>query len=241
MYSCHADEPAAAYLFSAALAHRALRDVPAALRPFSGPSRAVLQSIWATLRTAYPIVAAMGGEELDDATVCEELPALQHSLARHVAARAAEATLAAASRDRQATLRSAGCHPASAWLTAKPTSARLTQQDADFRAGVRRRLGVPALPTGPRHARCVCGKPAEDLDAGHSLACPSVQNLATARHDAIVQALARALRRAGVAAAVEPHLSQFGGLPTAAQLRRRRDGAEVRAADDARGDIVCFV
>jgi hypothetical protein len=240
MYSCREDEPAAAYLSSAALAQRALQHAPAALQPFGGPMRAALQDIWGALRARFPTIEAMGGAVLDDATICGELPALQHNLARHAADRAAAAALAAAPREMQATLRSAGCHPASAWLMAKPTAPQLTQRSSDFCAGVRRRLGVSALPTGPRHARCACNKPACELGSGHPLSCSSVSGLRTTRHDDIAKALARAMRRAGITATVEPHLSQFGGVPTAAQLARRRARTD-NGTDDARGDIVCFI
>ena len=240
MYSCREDAPAAAYLSSAALAQRALRAAPAALQPFAGPSRGALQHIWGALRARYADLEALGGPLLDEGEFCTELPALQHTLARHSADSAAAAAVEAAPRLQQATLRSAGCHPASAWLAAKPSCPQLTQRDVDFCAGVRRRLGISALPAGPRHARCGCDKPAAGLDGGHPLACQAVKGLATARHDAIVRVLARALRRAGIAATVEPHMSQFGGVPTAAQLRRRR-GPVDDGADDARGDIVCFL
>jgi hypothetical protein len=104
----------------------------------------------------------------------------------------------------------------------------------------RRRLGVSALPASSRHARCACDKPAHELDASHPLSCSSVNGLVTSRHDEIAKALARAMRRAGITATIEPHLSQFGGVPTAAQLRRRRERAD-NGTDDARGDIVCFI
>ena len=240
MYSCRTDEPAAAYLSSAALAQRALRNAPAALQPFGDSARAPLQAIWEALRARYTTIAASAPAELDEATIDAELPALQHHLARHAADKAIAAVLAAAPREMQATLRSAGCHPASAWLTAKPMAPALRQSDADFCAGVRRRLGMSALPAGPRHARCACDKPASELDSGHPLSCGSVAGLTQARHDDIAKALARALRRAGINAVVEPHMSQFGGVPTAAQLARRRNRVD-DGSDDARGDIVCFI
>ena len=239
MYSCRDDEPAAAYLSSAALAQRALQDAPAALQPFRGPMRAHMQELWGALRERYPTIGALD-LALDDDTIEVHLPKLQHTLARLAADRAAAAVLEAAPRELQATLRSAGCHPASAWLTAKPTAPRLEQRDPDFCAGVRRRMGIPALPAGPRQARCACDKPANELGAGHALSCSAVNGLITLRHDEITRALARAMRRAGVLATVEPHMSQYGGVPTAAQLARRRNRAN-DGSDEACGDIACFI
>jgi hypothetical protein len=241
MYSCAADEPAAAYLSSAALAQRALQGAPSALRPFDGPSRAPLLATWRALRARHACLPEVGADEPDERTICSELPSVQHKLARHIADGAAAAALAAAPPVQQATRRSASCHPASAWLAAKPTHARLGLADTCFCAAVCRRLGVSALPHGKEHARCACNALASELGPEHALNCPKISRLVNDRHDDIAKALLRALLRAGVTATLEPHLSAFGGAPTAAQLARRRNPGVDDGTDEARGDVLFYL
>ena len=241
MYRCGADDLAAAYLSSAALAHKALQAAPSQLRPFaSDASRAPLAVTWQSLHTRHPVVAGDAPAQLDEATVITHLPSLQHRLGKHLADTAAAAQLAAAPVELQAVLRSAGCAPAAAWIMAKPTTPRLALDNGAFRAAVRRRLGVPALPPGARHARCACGELARDLGPEHALNCKCVWRLVVNRHDDISRALERALTRAGASAAREPHLSAFGGHPTTAQLARRRPSVDADF-DEARGDVLTFL
>jgi hypothetical protein len=242
MYSCHPEAPATAYLSSAALAQRALQAASPRLQPFSAEAQGPLIAIWTTLRERHPCLAADTPAQPDMPAVCSDLPSLQNKVARRIADDAAAAAIAAAPQPRQATLRSAACHAASAWLTAKPTCYRLKLDDKTVCAAARRRLGISAMPAGALHARCACGKPSRDLGPEHALNCSSTKGLVVDRHDAISKALKRALVRAGVSASLEPHLAPYGGAPTAAQRARRRfqRGAEDEV-DEARGDVLCVL
>jgi hypothetical protein len=113
------------------------------------------------------------------------------------------------------------------------------QQDGAFRAAVRRRLGMSALPNAAPHARCGCNKAAAELGPEHALNCKCIWSLVVKRHDEIARALLRAVTRAGWTGFIEPHLSGFGGAPTLAQLARRRARAVDDATDDARADLSC--
>jgi hypothetical protein len=239
LYSCCANTLGAAYLSSAALAQRALQEAPAALQPFQGPSRAGLVSIWQRLRTGHESLAALASDEPDSAAITGELPGVQHKLARLLADAAATAALDAATPTQEALLRSASCHAASAWLTAKPVCPRLVLANSAFRAAVRRRLCMSAMPNAAPHARCGCGKPVAELGPEHALNCKCVWTLVIKRHDDIARAVLRAVTRAGWCGFLEPHLSEYGGNPTAAQLARRCARAVDDSVDEARADLLC--
>jgi hypothetical protein len=194
--------------------------------------------VWQRLRAQHEPLAALASDDPDGAAVKGELPSVQHKLARLVADNAAKATLEAATPTQQALLRSASCHAASAWLTAKPLCPRLTLADCAFRAAVRRRLGMSAMPIAAPHAQCGCGRRAADLGPEHALNCKCVWTLVIRRHDDIARAILRAVTRAGYSGFLEPHLSEYGGNPTAAQLARRRARAVDDGTDEARADLL---
>ena len=238
MYSCSAESLDAAYLSSAALAQRALRDASETLQPFKGSSRAGLIAVWQRLRAKHDQLAELASDDPNDAAIKGELPGVQHMLNRLVADATANAALEEATPPQQALLRSASCHAASAWLTAKPMCPRLTMSDSTIRAAVRRRLGMSAVPNATPHAQCGCGKRAADLGPEHALNCKCVWTLVVRRHDDIARAILRAVNRAGLSGFLEPHLSEYAGNPTAAQLARRRARAVDDRTDEARADLL---
>ena len=238
MYSCADDMPAAAYLASAALAQRALKTAHEQLQPFKHQSGTALRAVWDGLCARHDDLLDPGAE-LSEEVVCSQLPSLQKKLARNLSDAALQAALADAPRDQCATRRSAACHAASGWLTAKPVHPQHRMRDGAFRASVKRRLGMSAMPTGCLHARCACNKPATELGPAHPLNCNRVRGLVVQRHDQVAAAIKRAMTRAGLSAVLEPHLSAFGGRPAAEQLRRRREARDADESDEARGDVLC--
>ena len=240
LYWTSEDVQASAYLSSVALSQRALADAPAAFQPFAGPQLAGLQELWEGLRHRNPTVWPDVPAQLDDATISHILPAAQRTLSRSLADGSHAERLAAASPEQRAALHSAACHPASAWLQAKPSCPSLTLADSGFQAAARRRLALPCLPpTGP-YAKCLCGKCTIDCRADHALTCPKPSGLRVLRHDEIVGPVRRALARAGCTTALEPHMSAFATAPAlrpGASADTRRPARRAHPGE-CRGDIL---
>jgi hypothetical protein len=86
---------------------------------------------------------------------------------------------------------------ASAWLEALPAARSLTLSDSEFRAALRRRLGLPILPRGAPSVTCFCCKPLTATDSEHDHTCPTTNALRVLRHDELVEVVSREMRPGG--------------------------------------------
>jgi hypothetical protein len=224
-----------ARLSSAALAQAAMRHAPAQLRPFDGPHRAALNSTWIQAQEAAPGLWPAEVADLSAALQLNALAPAQQAFAIHQAQAAFDSLLQAedpstsAGQISLARLRSVASPGASAWLEALPAARCLTLSDPEFRAAMRRRLGLPSLPRGAPTVTCFCGAPLSATDTEHAHTCPTPSALRVLRHDNLVEVVRRAMRRGGVSSSKEPLLAalQSGALAHARAPRL-----------NARGDIL---
>jgi len=129
-------------------------------------------------------------------------PRLQHVLTERFEQSAHRHYVDSGSDEHKARLKSATAAGAALWRVVLPTSDSLTMDDFSFRLATRALLGLPAAETLP--ANCACMKAHALEDPHHFHACVKLRRTAvTNRHDALVQAVARIVREAGVVALVE--------------------------------------
>ena len=227
---CHA-----AYCSTVAHARTALQGGHERFHMAAPPQTSPLHVAWAALRAA--VGDALGLPDDFAATLRPGAPLhgtdLQSVVGKHLDEAAAKALLEdtdgleeGAALQHQARLRSCSCPQASAWLDALPVHASLTLSDYEFRSAGRFRLGQSTLAAALVPGRCDCG---QDLTPSHVMGCRKLAEQTRERHDSLVGAWRRILRRAGVATTVEAplHLLQ--------NRRRRMDNP------DGRGDICAIL
>ena len=226
-------EADAALLSGAAKAQAAMAEGPAACRPFEGASRAPLVEKW---HGVFDDVGPgrewdPGDRDLSEDVVRDTLPRLQNIVSREIGDRDGKAFLEAcdlstdAGRHDAARLRSAGCGPASAWITALP-GPHTTLLDAEVVMAGRHRLGVGVpsrLPVPP----CFCDAESAG-EADHAMVCRKTAGWRTRRHDNMIPVICRALHCTGNSTSLEP---LYAGVISA-------QDAQGAAAGQRRGDIL---
>ena len=224
-------EADAALASGAAKAQAAMAQGPAACRPFEGASRAPLLETW---RRVFDDVAAdckwePDARDLPEDFVRDVLPRAQHDVGLAIGNRAGAAFLGSfdlatdAGRHDAARMRSVGCGPASAWVTALP-GPNTSLMDADMVMAGRHRLGL-GVPSSVPVPLCTCGE-GRAAAADHAMACKRNAGWATLRHNLVVSTVRRALSAAGFANSAEPpyhHTCSASDARGAAAGQRRGD------------------
>ena len=210
-------EASAARLSGVGVAQRVLADAPAVFRPLDGPHAANYQILWSKLRHLVPeVVEDCGGDatsDLGSQAARDELPLLQHRVARALADRAGKELLerqelrTEEGRRTAARLRSCSGAAASAWLMANPTSRFTTMGDHAFSMAGRSRLGLPAYaPVETPPCRCS----GDNVSKGdHPLACTQNAKMTTMRHDDVIDGLRHVTSCASVCSSKEPPYRQL--------------------------------
>ena len=225
---CHA-----AFVSGAALAHDALGDAHRLLRPLAPDVVQPVQLAYDRVRASAGEALGLGVERVADAADRHLVQDLQTKFGKWAAAEAAARLRddvagldSPDAQSHQARIRSCADWPGSSWLVALPTRPATTLADPVFRSAGRFRLGLSVLPRADVHTACLCGKP---LTPDHPHSCDKLAEKIRARHDIVVQAWCRVLRRAGFATSVEPPLHSL-----------RRSEVEM-ARLGSRGDILAVL
>ena len=173
----------------------------------NGGFRGVIQfpQIWTLLIEAYRV----GGLRPDGTGYTQLQRALTAFLESMMVAENDHLSVAMRAR-----LLSASAPRASVWLSMRQETQDLFLDDIHFAQAMRLRLGLGPAVAAALPVRCVCGlqlRGNADAPSDHFHVCPILRRAsANARHDRVVQALAREGRRAGMTVTVEPRMYGVG-------------------------------
>jgi hypothetical protein len=105
-------------------------------------------------------------------------------------------------------------HGSTAWpahappcLEALPAARSITLSDSEFRAALRRRLGLPTLFRGTPNITCFCCKALAATDSEHAHTCHTPNALRVLRHNEFIEVVRRVVRGGGVTSSKEPLLA----------------------------------
>jgi hypothetical protein len=169
----------AAYLATAATAHRAMHSCPNTFRPCDGPSGAVLSLQWMALHDGAgplwrPKLCGVGPSSMGT------IAGAQIAISRHSAQIHANVLIDSydggpelGKRDR-ALLLSYACHPASAWLITLPIWRAFKLNCGRDQTDLRHCLNLTVLPQNAPIVQSSCRAPLPRTDFDHGMRCPAL-------------------------------------------------------------------